>query len=251
MGRNDYPEDFLEILDSVQNKRARFVIDTIIEKGSCSTEDLKDAGYEHAPRAARDVRELGIPLVTKKVKDRDGKSIAAYSFGDWEEAKKQNQLTKSGGRTQLTAKLKSALIKRYGCKCHLYGEEYPERLLQPDHRIPYEIGGDPEDMMDTDSFMLLCPSANRDKSWACEHCSNWISKDISVCRKCYYAFPESYSHIAGEAEQRIDLVFKGDEIKIFDEIKKEADMGKLAPSDVIKRMMSYYLKIKDRDEPES
>lgn len=33
----------------------RFVIDTILKNGYCSTEDLKNGGYEHAPRAARDV----------------------------------------------------------------------------------------------------------------------------------------------------------------------------------------------------
>lgn len=69
-------DDFIEKLNSVTNKRARFVIDKILEQGFCSTQDLKDGGYEHAPRAARDVRELGIPLVTFKVKDRNGKSIA-------------------------------------------------------------------------------------------------------------------------------------------------------------------------------
>ncbi len=59
-------DDFMEKLNSVTNKRARFVIDKILEQGFCSTQDLKDGGYEHAPRAARDVRELGIPLVTFK-----------------------------------------------------------------------------------------------------------------------------------------------------------------------------------------
>lgn len=58
----DIPEEFKKVLDAVTNKRARFVIDTILKKGFCSTEDLKNGGYEHAPRAARDVRELGIPL---------------------------------------------------------------------------------------------------------------------------------------------------------------------------------------------
>lgn len=134
---------------------------------------MKDGGYEHAPRAARDVREMGIPLITFKVKDRNGKSIAAYKFGDWEEAKRSNKLARTGGRTQLNGQLKKALIDRYGCRCYLYGEEYPSRLLQPDHRIPYEIGGDPYDMNNLDCFMLLSPSANRDKSWACEHCENW------------------------------------------------------------------------------
>ena len=65
----DLSQDFISVLNAVTNKRARFVIDTILEKGYCSTEDLKNGGYEHAPRAARDVRELGIPLETYKIKD--------------------------------------------------------------------------------------------------------------------------------------------------------------------------------------
>ena len=237
MRRQDLPKDFLEVLDSVTNKRARFVIDTILEKGSCTTEDLKNGGYEHAPRAARDVREQGIPLVTGRGKDKDGKNIAVYTFGDWEEAKRQNQLSKTGGRTQLTAKLKTALIERYGCRCHLYGEEYPERLLQPDHRIPYEIGGDPEDMMDTDRFMLLCPSANRDKSWACEHCPNWTRKDPDFCHSCYYAYPENYSHIAGEQERKINLVFKGDDIGLYTEIQSRANANNTRLSEYAKRLL--------------
>lgn len=35
----DIPADFKEVLDAVTNKRARFVIDTILNKGFCSTED--------------------------------------------------------------------------------------------------------------------------------------------------------------------------------------------------------------------
>ena len=104
------PDDLKKLLSSVTNKRARFVIDTILEKGYCSTEDLKNGGYEHAPRAARDVRELGIPLITFKIKDSIGKNIAAYKFGDWEKAKNTNQLSKTSGRTQLTEKLKKALL---------------------------------------------------------------------------------------------------------------------------------------------
>ena len=48
-----------------------------------TTEDLeKEYGYNHPPRAARDVRETGIPLETFSVKSSSGKSIAAYKFGD-------------------------------------------------------------------------------------------------------------------------------------------------------------------------
>ena len=239
MNENELPADFLKVIKSVKNKRAKFVIDTILSKGSCSTEDLKDAGYEHAPRAARDVRELGIPLVTGKGKDRDGKQMAVYTFGDWEAAKKQNSLSKTGGRKQLTEKLKDALIKRYGCRCYLYNEEYPERLLQPDHRIPYEIGGDPEDMMDTDKFMLLCPSANRDKSWACEHCPNWSTKDVSICSNCYYAYPENYTHIAGEQERKIELVFKGNDVLLYEEAKRNAALMDIRLNEYFKYLINH------------
>ena len=239
----DIPADFKEVLDAVTNKRARFVIDTILNKGFCSTEDLKTGGYEHAPRAARDVRELGIPLDTFKIKDSSGKTIAAYKFGDWEAAKKTNQLLKVSGRTQITEKLKNALIDRYGSKCHLYGEEYPARLLQPDHRVPYEIGGDPIDMLNTDYFMLLSPSANRDKSWACEHCLNWTEKNIDMCKTCYYAYPEEYQHIAGVREKQLNLVFNSEDIDLFNEIVEEANLHNTSYQSVVKRMIKYYQKI--------
>ena len=132
----------------------------------------------------------------------NGKNIAAYKFGDQETAKKTNQLARTSGRTQLTGKLKNALIEEYGARCNLYGEQFPARLLQPDHRIPYEIGGDSTDMSNTDSFMLLSPSASRDKSWACEHCTNWTEKEISMYQTCYYTYPEKYQHIAGKKEKR-------------------------------------------------
>lgn len=239
----DLPEDFKEVLAAVVNKRARFVIDTILEKGFCSTEDLKKGGYEHAPRAARDVRELGIPFDTFKIKDSSGKSIAAYKFGNWEEAKRKNLLAKTLGRTQLTEKLKSALIKEYGTRCNLYGEQYPARLLQPDHRIPYEIGGDPEDMMDTRYFMLLSPSANRDKSWACEHCVNWQKKDVSMCKTCYYAYPENYQHIAGENERKLNLVFKETDLELYNKLVKLAEEDDISYQSLVKRMIEYYQRI--------
>ncbi len=198
MNHNDLPEDFLDVLSAVTNKRARFVIDTILEKGSCSTEDLKRGGYEHAPRAARDVRELGIPLVTLKGRDSEGKQMAVYVFGDWEQKKKANQF-----------------------------------------RIPYEIGGDPDDMLDTKYFMLLCPSANRDKSWSCEHCRNWNVKDVDFCRKCYYAFPEHYEHIAGEQERRVGMIFKGDDMDLYTQIETMALKEQSSLQDVIKRLLAY------------
>ena len=53
-----YPKEFLEYVQSITNKRAKVVIDHILAHGFITTEDLeKTYGYNHPPRAARDVRE--------------------------------------------------------------------------------------------------------------------------------------------------------------------------------------------------
>ena len=229
----ELPEDFESVLSAVKNKRAKFVIDTSKEKGFCSTEDLKNAGYEHAPRAARDVRELGIPLETFPIKDSAGKKIAAYRFGDWEKAKKENQLAKTSGRNQLTQKLKKALLERYGARCNLYG----------DHRVPYEIGGDPENMMDLERFMLVSPSANREKSWVCEHCENWSRKEIQMCRTCYYAYPEHYEHVAGRKEKRLSIAFHDEDMYLYENITKGAAQHGRTYEEEVKRIIEYYERI--------
>lgn len=149
------PKKFIKRLNAVTAKRPKTVIQYILEHGFVTTEDLKNLGYEHAPRAARDVREQGIPLETFRVKDSNGRSIAAYRFGD--PSKTEDKLSKTAGRSTLSATLKKALIEKYGSQCFIYLQPIEERLLQVDHRIPYEIGGE-QNTKDIDCYMLLCPS---------------------------------------------------------------------------------------------
>ena len=76
------PKSFVDKLNSIEAKRPKTVIQHILKHGYVTTEDLEKLyGYQHPPRAARDVRELGIPLVTFRVKSSDGRSIGAYKFG--------------------------------------------------------------------------------------------------------------------------------------------------------------------------
>lgn len=67
--------------------------------------------------------------------------------------------------------------------------------------------------MDLERLMLLSPSANREKSWVCEHCDNWNKKDISMCKTCYYAYPENQCHVAGKVERRINVTFGEKDMK--------------------------------------
>jgi|GEM_PF-2810729 len=80
----NFPQELLERISAVTNKRARFVLDAIVKNGAVTTEEINQAGYDHPPRAARDVRDLGFRLKTIMVKHTNGRSIASYIFDDSE-----------------------------------------------------------------------------------------------------------------------------------------------------------------------
>jgi hypothetical protein len=212
------PDDFVQLCQSVTAKRPKAVIDHILQYGFITTEDLKETyGYNHPPRAARDVRENGIPLETFRVTGSDGRKIAAYRFGDVSKAR----FSRFAGRTGLSKQIKDELIRQYGCKCFIYLEEVSERELQIDHRVPFEVDGEPD--LEPENFMLLCGSANRAKSWSCEHCENWNGvKDKSICLSCYWAYPENYVHIAMRQVRRVDLLWEGDDVEIYEILKQRA-----------------------------
>jgi 5-methylcytosine-specific restriction endonuclease McrA len=240
-----YPKEFLLLAQSITNKRAKIVIDHMLKHGFITTEDLeKTYGYNHPPRAARDVREAGIPLETYKIKSTDGKSIAAYRFGD---------LTKilnnrSEGRQVFSKVFKKSLYDTNDGHCNICNGKFEERYLQIDHRIPYEIGGDSEIFQqNSNDYMLLCASCNRAKSWSCEHCENRIdSKDIEICLRCYWGHPENYDHITLEKIRRLELIWQGDDITIFELLKKESEKGEIALPDYVKSLLIKHLKSKKK-----
>ena len=69
-----YSQSMLDKLNSVKDKRPRTVINHILRKGFITSQELKDLyGYNHPPRAIRDVRERGIPIITSRVRGADGR----------------------------------------------------------------------------------------------------------------------------------------------------------------------------------
>ncbi|PID89513.1 MAG: HNH endonuclease [Bacteroidia bacterium] len=239
--KKKYPKEFLKLTKSISNKRAKIVIDHILEHGFISTEDLeKTYGYSHPPRAARDVREAGIPLETFETKSSEGKSIAAYRFGDL--SKMQNN--RSGGRLVFSKEFKKKLYQTNNGHCYICNGKFEERYLQIDHRVPYEISGDGEYFQQNiNDYMLLCASCNRAKSWSCEHCKNWTDeKDVKSCLKCYWGKPEDYEHIALEKIRRLELTWQGEEVYFFEKIKKEAENRGTALSKYVKSLLKKYLK---------
>lgn len=69
-----------------------------------------------------------------------------------------------------------------------------------------------------EDFMPLCPSCNRSKSWACEHCPNRMVKDISVCKACMWASPKNYTHVATQQVREFrGTLYDHDDIRRYDE----------------------------------
>ncbi|MBI4363123.1 MAG: HNH endonuclease [Euryarchaeota archaeon] len=204
---------------AVRRKRPRTVLEHVLKHGHITTEELKRLyGYNHPPRAARDVREEGIPLKTFFVTGPDGRRIAAYRLDEAARAME----SQAGGRRAFPKALKTSLLRRDGAWCALCGARFPEGALQIDHRIPYEVAGE-EGMEGASGFMLVCGSCNRAKSWSCEACRNWKEfKKVSVCGSCFWASPKEYSHIAMEERRSLTLTWHGPETEDYDRVKAEA-----------------------------
>ena len=238
MSSSDYPAEFLQRLRSITNKRAKVVIEHILEHGFVTTEELKSRyGYNHPPRAARDVREQGIPLETFSVKNAEGRTIAAYRFAD------PSRWRQRGGRRRLPKKLKQTLLEQGGSRCSICLTLFDPSVLQVDHRVPYELADDPEEpAKHPEEYMLLCGSCNRAKSWSCEHCLNWIElKDPSHCRSCYWGSPENYKHIALRAMRRLDIVWTEQEVEEYERIRERVQASQVPMPDYVKAVLRKHL----------
>jgi len=209
----------VKLCQAVTAKRPKTVIDHILKPGFITTQDLKDRyGYNHPPRAVGGVKEHGLPIEMFRVEGNDGRKIAAYRLGDPSKARSGQQV----GRTVLGKELKQKLVAMQGERCAIYLEPFPERELQIDHRIPFEVLGDvPGTAPKPDDYMLLCNSANRAKSWSCEHCVNWLDlKKPDICRSCYWAYPDNYTHVAMREARRADILWTGAEVESYERLKK-------------------------------
>jgi len=235
MENNAIPAELVKRLQSVKNKRARVVIDHIIAHGFITTEDLQKYGYNHPPRAARDVREAGIPLETFFVESSDGQRIAAYRLGDPRQIRHGNLK----GRGVFSKKLKKQLYQLQNGRCAICGGQFALHELQVDHRIPYLVtDGNGELKENSADYMLLCAVHNRSKSWSCEHCQNGKQdKDVSVCAICYWASPENYSHVAMQQERRVEITWQGNQVREYEKLKRDAKKQKSNVPDYIKSLL--------------
>jgi hypothetical protein len=180
------------------------------------------------------------------VKDKQGRTIAAYRFGP----PYQVQENKQGGRRAFSKTFKRRLIAAQGTQCAICSGRFEARLLQIDHRIPYEVAGDtsPHDTM---SYMLVCGSCNRAKSWSCEHCENSINlKNPMLCQTCYWANPADHEHVALRKIRRVDIVWQEDEVEVYDQLKHYIQDAPESIRDYIKRLLVHHVSnLLDQTDP--
>ena len=225
-------------IKAVTAKRAKTVLDHILKHGRITTDELKQTyGYSHPPRAARDVREQGIPLKTSSVTGPDGRPMAAYTIDE----ESFTDAAKSGRRAFSKAE-KEALIARDGERCALCGGKFPGRALQIDHRVPYEVAGESASD-DLSELMLVCGSCNRAKSWSCEQCPNWQDdKAPDVCRSCMWGSPEDYTHISTVERRVVTVNFDGAETADYNALAEGAEAAGRSLDDhaktIIKRALN-------------
>lgn len=173
-------------------------------------------------------------METFRVKNAQGRNIAAYRFGDVTNIKSG----RIGGRKSFPKKLKKTLIDETDSKCAICSQFYGERYLQIDHRIPYEIAGETTEEQPNQPYMLLCGSCNRAKSWSCEHCPNQTEhNNLTLCKKCYWATPDNYEHIALQPIRRLDVVWNEDEIDDYQRLLQQAQNRNIPLPDFVKEIL--------------
>lgn len=243
----DLPEDFLRKLRAITAKRAKIVIDHILKFGHITTEELREKyGYDHPPRAIRDVKEHGISLEMFRVEGSHGRKISAYRFGDPSQVRGEE----FGGRRAWPKEFKQQLVNANGERCGICCTPYSSRYLQIDHRIPFEIIGNVAGELKVEDYIPLCGSCNRAKSWSCEHCKNRTDNhDVSVCQTCYWANPINYLHISLRLIRRVEITWTEHETPEYDRLLTMSKHAHKDLPDFVKEILRNTL-LEEKDSSE-
>lgn len=232
---SEYSTEYIEWARSRKmSKRAREALEVMIGHGAVSTVELQTIYHlNHPPRALGDLKDAGISFEKKLVPDGNGKRMAQYHLTGTINTDADSEAP----RKPIPKKVKEQLLKEDGPRCKACNGEFKPTVLQVDHRIPFRIGGDPDQWSES-TVMLLCPSDNRAKSWTCEHCFNWEKRDPSICKTCYWSHPDGdYEHIAGEQQRRVAVIWQGPEVAVYDRFKAMMDGRNSTVEQIIKQLV--------------
>ncbi|MEU6023488.1 HNH endonuclease signature motif containing protein [Micromonospora sp. NPDC047134] len=226
------PEDFKAwVLSRPLSLRAKKAVEQMFSQGFVTTADLKAMGYDHPPRAIADLKDAGVK-VAKTMVVVGGRQMARYelvpAIGD----------AVLIGRRKLPKAFKESLCAQWSYRCAVCNGKFTTKELQADHRVPYRVSGEAQELVPED-FMPLCPSCNRAKSWACENCPNWDLRLSSECQTCLWGSPQQYLHVATVPERRLHLSWSGQsEVREFDELSARARVEEVTVAELAKRIIS-------------
>lgn len=57
-----------------------------------------------------------------------------------------------------------------------------------------------------------------------------------MCRSCFWASPENYTHVAEEQIRRVDIEWRGDEVKAFDKLRARAERADISVAALLKKL---------------
>lgn len=230
----EYTDEFLAWARSVNvSRRGAAALEALLQRGSVTTGDLSAMGYDHPPRAVRDLKDAGFVIKAENV-SVDGRRMARYTLVD------TMSVEGRAIRRPIPLSFRRELFEANDFRCAACGGKFEVRMLQADHRIPFEIGGDPEGLELAD-YMPLCGSDNRAKSMSCETCANWTKRDVNICATCYWHDPDHYNHLAGDPERRVVLNFQGPEVRIYEILSQMAGNSGSTLEKALKKALADFL----------
>lgn len=209
--------------------RARKALEFMLARGSVTTGDLKAAGYDHPPRAVRDLKDAGL-VVESNLVNVGGVRMSRYTLVD-------SITADFAQRKPIPNAFRKQLFEEHHYRCAVCGGVFITRMLQADHRVPFHIDGDPSAFL-TEDFMPLCGSDNRAKSMSCETCPNWELRDAETCMSCYWHDPEDYQHVATIDERRLTITARGNHVAAIDALKVEAQSAGVTLGELVLERLS-------------
>jgi len=181
---NDHPRDHLEVTKS--NEIPYFAsFPQVVNKTETRT-------YGDPSKTVDELRNEGFPRETdQSVRGTYLEITRNTSYDNLQEHYKLLNRTQSMldrvGRSQIPVKYKRELYKDSNYCCSNCGEEYPEKYLAPDHRVPSIVQADNLSATNFKQVLqTLCVRCNQVKRESCKKCP--YEHD---CKKCAWAFPET------------------------------------------------------------
>lgn len=177
--------------DRSRSPREAATFRAVLEKGYTTKEECIQSGFDSV--VTRDLTKHGVVFRSRR--------------GRIELQVEESEAT-LGGVLGLPSRIRDAMIQDSRRICALCGHQYERKRLVLDHRVPHRVAGNTlTEVEGTSAYQVVCDSCNNRKQQACRGCQNQQhTRDTSTCRRCRWASPGDYDHVAGQPERHLVLV---------------------------------------------